>query len=81
MAIEHKKRESIPQWFLKAFDQAKVNAVMYPGEMPLVIIAYHQGAGHRIRRFYCLEEDQWEAWMGEHFTPTDVSIATNEEDE
>lgn len=64
MAIEHKKRESMPLWFLKAFDQARVNATLYPGEMPLVIFAYHQGRGHPIRRFYCLEEDQWELWNG-----------------
>lgn len=65
VTVEHKERESMPQWLLHAFEQSDVNFVAEPHRLPLVVISYHQGRGKPVERFVCMRMFYWKGWAGE----------------
>ncbi len=65
LTIEHKTRQSMPAWLLKAFAQSDGNHGREPTRLPLVVVALATGIpGKKIQRFYMMRESYFEEWFG-----------------
>jgi len=65
LVIEHKKRETLPKWFLEAFEQADINGVMEPNRLSIVNISFHRGRGYKVQRFVCMRIESFVDWFGQ----------------
>ncbi len=63
LTIEGKSRESLPKWFLDAFQQADVNGAAEPHRLPIVLLSYHRGRGYPVQRFVMMRAERFTEWF------------------
>lgn len=64
LTVEHKTRQTFPQWLARAFLQSDGNYAREPHRLPLVIVSVAPGVrGKRIERFYMMRESYFKEWF------------------
>lgn len=55
-SVESKARQSMPDWFIDAVEQARRSA--FAGTVPVTVFQWHR-PGIKTRRFFVLDERSW----------------------